>query len=105
MTAQLELFPADVEVVATRAMQRGETHVVQCSWCGLLVCAARAVELRPCPACDKWGGWWVQTLPVGPFLEAGHAKSCASRGVGAPECDCTRGAAKGTPSAAPSGEG
>jgi len=98
MTAQLELFPAEVDINPTPAMRAGKTYVARCSWCGLQVCAARGVPLRPCPACDGWTGWWEQTLPVGPFVE---------RGV--PRCgDCHRrleGAAKRTPSAAPPDEG
>lgn len=77
MYEQLELLP-DVVQRPTISMEQGETFVSQCSWCGLLVCAARVVPLGDCPACSSSRptlragyrhGWWGQTLPVGPFRE------------------------------------
>lgn len=72
MVVQMELFP-DVVVVATPAIAVGESFVAQCSWCGLLVCAAHEVELEDCPACRSSRApgykhsWWRQELDVGPF--------------------------------------
>lgn len=71
---QLELLP-DVVIRPTIAMQRGESFVTQCSWCGLLVCADRKVPLGDCPACSSSAtrpaayrhSWWEQDFPVGPF--------------------------------------
>ncbi|MEQ1573075.1 MAG: hypothetical protein ABL993_02405 [Vicinamibacterales bacterium] len=73
MIVQGELFPTEVTLRPTIAMQRGDSFVVQCSYCGLLVCAARKVALGDCPACpgnrpaDYEHSWWRQDLPVGPF--------------------------------------
>jgi hypothetical protein len=73
MTAQLAM---EFEIVPTIAMRAGEQYVVQCSWCGTLVCVPSTSEgnivppesLRDCPACDSpTGSWWRQSLPVGPF--------------------------------------
>lgn len=68
MTHQYSLFP-DAECVPTIAMRRGETHVSQCAWCGLLVCSSTKVKLGPCPACQH-PTWWPQRSDTGPFRPA-----------------------------------
>jgi hypothetical protein len=67
--SQLELFP-HVGIRPTIAMQRGDTYVTQCAWCGLLVCASTKVKLGRCPhPHPEERGWWKQRLPVGPFFD------------------------------------
>lgn len=68
LVLQGELFP-DLFQSPTVAMQRGDDVVCQCSWCGVLVASARAVELGVCPACRRDDAtWWPQPVRVGPFL-------------------------------------
>lgn len=82
---QGELFPEFVEIAPTIAMGRGESFVVQCSWCGALLCAARAVKLGDCPAClgERPVGyeahWWKQELPVGPFRSLLNSDEASER--------------------------
>jgi hypothetical protein len=64
--AQGELFPESVFVEPTTAMKTGQTAVSQCSFCGLLACISKKVELGQCPACERIDWRWQQ-LPVGPF--------------------------------------
>lgn len=75
---QLSLFP-DISVRPTIAMQRGDSFISQCGYCGLLVCvpgrgidgthrgASRPAELGTCPSCGRDQGWWQQEPGVGPF--------------------------------------
>lgn len=62
----MSLFPEDVALKPTPAMNEGRSCVAMCSWCGLLACATELVRLKACPACGSLY-WWEQTLPVGPF--------------------------------------
>lgn len=65
---QMELFPKSIIVRATIAIERGDACVVQCSWCGLLVCSDTKVELGLCPVGHvEPHSWWRQEVPVGPF--------------------------------------
>jgi hypothetical protein len=57
---QLEL-PLDIEIRPTISMQRGESRVDQCSWCGLLVCHQKR-KLGACPACGS-ERWWPEKRP------------------------------------------
>jgi hypothetical protein len=77
-TLQLSLFP-DISVRPTIAMQRGDSFLAQCGYCGLLVCvpgvgvdgthrgATNVRQLGPCPSCRRDQGWWQQEPGVGPF--------------------------------------
>lgn len=76
MIDQGELFPEMVVLEPTISMERGDTYVAQCSWCGLLVCADRKYPLGECPACRDHRpagyrhSWWEQeSVNTGPFRE------------------------------------
>lgn len=71
---QLSMFPDDVAQFPTPAMKAGKTVVYQCSWCGALLCAARAVQLERCPVPHpEPNSWWPQPVEVGPFR---HISPC-----------------------------
>lgn len=77
-TEQLALFD-DIEFRPTIAMQKGQSFLAQCGWCGVLVCVPSQIsgrrkwihDLGDCPSCDskhtKGPRWHGVDLGTGPF--------------------------------------
>ncbi len=63
------------ELEPTIAMERGDSYVAQCAYCGLLAAVPgpmrdeklNTATLGDCPRCQSDHGWWNATEPVGPF--------------------------------------
>lgn len=66
-----------IQLQLTPAMEKGESSVWQCAWCGSLAYNTRGAgkPSGPCPVCitedfaEAAGGWLRQDVPVGPFRE------------------------------------
>lgn len=55
---QLPLFP-DLTITPTPAMRAGRSQLLQCDWCGTLICTPSPSQRPPgpCPCCDGHRRW------------------------------------------------